>query len=219
MDDLRASGLWSETESLEPFNCLEFKAVWLGLLSFLSTVEDSTVLAISDNTTVVGYIRNKGDIKSDQFNQLSSRLLRWSEPVGSAHSRESQHAGLRPVHESSSSVQLVSQPLGLPMSLETVGQPHLDPFATSEDTRLPFYVSPFPDPQVWAVDALAFEWSSLWAYAFPPFLLLPVVLRKVREGSSEVILVARTEPRSPGFQISWSCWSTFPGSFRCHETC
>ena len=204
LDDLRASGLWSETESLQHINCLELKAVWLGLQSFLSTVEDSTVLAMSDNTTVVGYIRNKGGTKSDQLNQLTSRLLRWSEDHGINLLARHIPGSRNTLADALSRRAPVASNWSLNPSIcrrlwRLWGQPHLDLFATSEDTRLPVYVSPFPDPQAWAVDALAIEWSSLWAYAFPPFSLLPAVLRKVREGSSEVILVAPNWPAKPWF--------------------
>ena len=47
-------------------------------------------------------------------------------------------------------------------------KPHVDLFATKFNHRLPTYVSPVPDPQAWAVDALSISWSGMLAYAFPP---------------------------------------------------
>ena len=39
--------------------------------------------------------------------------------------------------------------------------PHVDLFATSLNTKFPLYVSPIPDPQAWAVDALNILWEIL----------------------------------------------------------
>ena len=63
-----------------------------------------------------------------------------------------------------------------------------------DNNKIPTFVSPFPDKRVWAVDALAIRWSGMWAYAFPPFLLIPLVLRKVRKEQVGLVLVA---PRWP----------------------
>ncbi len=57
--------------------------------------------------------------------------------------------------------------------LATWGNPWLDLFATRVNHRLPLYVSPMQDLHAWGVDALAFSWRSLDAYAFLHLLLIP----------------------------------------------
>lgn len=47
-------------------------------------------------------------------------------------------------------------------------KPLIDLFATRLNFRLPVYVSPIPDPQAWAVDALTLPWTGLEALC--PFL-------------------------------------------------
>ena len=42
----------------------------------------------------------------------------------------------------------------------------MDLFATRFN-KLPQFVSPIPDPQAWAVDALSLSWENLDPYAFP----------------------------------------------------
>lgn len=44
----------------------------------------------------------------------------------------------------------------------------LDLFATSRNNQLPLFVSPCPDDQAWAVDAMSLGWVGLFAYAYPP---------------------------------------------------
>ena len=75
----------------------------------------------------------------------------------------------------------------------------IDLFATKFSKRLPLYVSPVPDPEAWAVDALSFSWTNLQGYAFPPFPILGKVLRKAREDSASLILVAPHWPAQAWF--------------------
>ena len=74
------------------------------------------------------------------------------------------------------------------------GKPWIDLFATKFSKRLPVYVSPVPDPEAWQVDALAFSWRGLEAYAFPPFPLISEVLRKARQDQPSLILIASDWP-------------------------
>ena len=46
--------------------------------------------------------------------------------------------------------------------------PEVDLFATRYNNKLPKFVSPVPDPQAWALDALSFSCEDLDLYAFPP---------------------------------------------------
>ena len=78
-------------------------------------------------------------------------------------------------------------------------KPHIDLFATRFSRRLPLFVSPVPDPQAWAVDALAIPWTNLSAYAFPPFSILRKVIRKARVEEASLILVAPMWESQPWF--------------------
>ena len=56
----------------------------------------------------------------------------------------------------------------------------MDLFANRWNAKLPTFVSPVPDPQALAVDALSLSRQNLWAYAFAPLQLLTKVLAKLR---------------------------------------
>ena len=70
------------------------------------------------------------------------------------------------------------------------GKLHIDLFATRDNNKILMFVSPFPNERAWAVDTLAITWSGMWAYAFPLFLLILLVLQKIREEQVELVLVA-----------------------------
>ena len=60
-------------------------------------------------------------------------------------------------------------------------QPQVDLFATRFNNKLPQFVSPVPDPQAWAVDAISLSWENLDPYAFPPAAILGKVVEKLQD--------------------------------------
>jgi hypothetical protein len=63
---------------------------------------------------------------------------------------------------------------------QIMGTPNIDLFATRANSQLPVFCSPYPDPLAWTCDALSVNWEGIFAYAFPPPILIPKVLMKVR---------------------------------------
>ena len=79
-------------------------------------------------------------------------------------------------------------------------QPQIDLFATRFNNKLPLFVSPVPDPQATAVDALSLPWEDLDAYAFPPTAILGKVVEKLQDTlCTRIILIAPGWPNMPWF--------------------
>ena len=79
-------------------------------------------------------------------------------------------------------------------------QPQVDLFATRFNNKLPQFVSPVPDPQAWAVDALSLSWEDLDPYAFPPAAVLGKVVEKLQDyPCNRIILIAPGWPNMPWF--------------------
>ena len=79
-------------------------------------------------------------------------------------------------------------------------QPQVDLFATRFNDKLPQFVSPVPDPQAWAVDALSLSWEDLDPYAFPPVAILGKVVEKLQDyPCNRIILIAPGWPNMPWF--------------------
>ena len=73
-------------------------------------------------------------------------------------------------------------------------------FDTRFNNKLPLFVSPVPDPQATAVDALSLPWEDLDAYAFPPTAILGKVVEKLQDSTcTRIILIARGWPNMPWF--------------------
>ena len=71
-----------------------------------------------------------------------------------------------------------------------LGRPLIDLFATRDNNKLPTFASLYPEEMAYAIDALSILWDGMWAYAYPPTLLLPQVLQRVSTESVGLILIA-----------------------------
>ena len=71
-------------------------------------------------------------------------------------------------------------------------RPQIDLFATNLNTKLPTYVSPIPDPQAWAVDALNISWKNMIGYTFPPHSTT------TKSGPKVTVPGMQAHPDSPG---------------------
>jgi len=67
--------------------------------------------------------------------------------------------------------------------------PQIDLFATSQNHKLPVYMSPLPDPASWDTDALVQPWDQMIAYAYPQVSLIRAVLNKVLNSQNLTLLL------------------------------
>jgi len=85
--------------------------------------------------------------------------------------------------------------------LETFGPFNIDLFASLNNNKCEAYVSWFPDPGAIAVDAFTLSWENLDFYAFPPFILLPRVLRKIVDDEAMGTIVMPWWPSQAWFPL------------------
>ena len=74
-----------------------------------------------------------------------------------------------------------------------------DLFTSDWNARCPRYVSWFPQPRAWKVEALSISWKDLHGYAFPPFNLIKNCLTKLVQDQSTVVLVSPYWPSQSWF--------------------
>ena len=205
MVDRVASGSWSSLQRTLHINELELLAVQLGLDQLLLPPLPSLVRVVSDNSTVVAYLNRQGGTTSGSLSQLAEEvLLSWFHRGVRLTARHL--AGVSNVLADALSRQGLVHPTEWTLSLGVLqpvwdrwGLPLVDLFATQESARLPVFVSPVPDSRALAVDALSISWEAMVVYAFPPFALLPRVLRTVEQDHPHMILIAPRWPARPWF--------------------
>ena len=159
VDQNSTKGLWSDREKRLHINVLELKAVSLALRDFKDHCQNQTVLVATDNSTVVAYINKQGGTHSAEVCALLWKIMTWCHHY---------HITLKARHipgclnvmadllSRSNQVQSTEWSLH-PQVFKQICQkwftPNVDLFATHLNHKLPLYVSPFPDPKAWDIDA------------------------------------------------------------------
>ena len=200
-------GVSSVTEKHLHINLLELKAVLLALRFFQTDCRNNQVLIASDNTSVVAYINKQGGTRSAELCALMWRILTWCHQNNVTLRARHVPGSLNVIVDGLSRRNQI-QPTEWSLSPQIFKQisklwksPQVDLFATSLNKKLPTYVSPIPDPQAWAVDALNIQWENLVAYAFPPTALLPKVVQKLQSQTCRMILIAPGWPTKPWWDL------------------
>ena len=121
-------------------------------------------------------------------------------PQGTSHprpaERDRQAIQTWPDHSN----RMVTSSRSVPSCMLKVAPATMDLFATRFNNKLPQFVSPVPDPQAWAVDALSLSWEDLDPYAFPPAAILGKVVEKLQDyPCNRIILIAPGWPNMPWF--------------------
>jgi hypothetical protein len=205
MQDLTASGIWTEHLSTLHINVLELKAIWLGLQAFSHRLDNSAVALMSDNTSAVAYLRNQGGTRSHQMCDLAVDICLWAEDRGITliPRHIPGHLNVLADHLSRRD-QILKTEWSLNQTIANRifhlwGSPHVDLFALEMNTKLATYMSPIPETQAWKVDSLIQSWGGLYAYAYPPTALIRAVINKIRTDKVEVILIAPCWPNQEWF--------------------
>ena len=201
LDKHQVSGSWSTREATLHINHLEMLAVLYALRAFRLQLKGLTVQLMSDNASVVSYIRKQGGTVSVPLYLLTREVLilaRDAQITLLAKHIPGERNALadllsrmdKIVHTEWTLLHSVFE--ALCMAWDT---PNLDLFATRLNNRLPVFVSPMADPLAVDVDAMSMSWRGMYAYAFPPFVMLGRVLEKVfKDHPCEMILVAPKWP-------------------------
>ena len=173
LNEHMARGSWSLRESKLHINYLELKAVLLALQEFQALCMNKVVLVATDNTTVVAYINKEGGMKSGPLCALLWRILTLC--TRNQVTLKARHIPGR-LNVIADKLSRLGQTIQTEWSLNPGifraicnrwHTPQVDLFATRFNNKLPQFVSPVPDPQAWAVDALSLSWEGLDPYRLP----------------------------------------------------
>ena len=141
----------------------------MALQFFKQNCSNNLVLIASDNTSAVSYINKQGGTKSAAQCVLIWRIVTWCHNNKVTFRARHVPGSLNVIADSlSRRNQIQSAEWSLsPQIFKKVSRVweslQVDLFATSLNKKLPLYVSPIPDPQAWAVDALNIPWENLVA--------------------------------------------------------
>ena len=188
LGDQIASGLWAPEDGEHSINARELLAIERALKWFAPLLVGASVAVFADNSTDVSYLRNEGGTHSSLLNSIAQRILRWAEDQSVVISPQfvmGKHNVL------ADALSRPNQILGSEWTLKQEVFTDLcrrwpvsiDLFATSQNHRCSLYFSPYHDLNALGTDALLQNWNGWQAYAFPPWSLIPAVLKKLRSSS------------------------------------
>lgn len=85
--------------------------------------------------------------------------------------------------------------------VQKFGSPAIDLFATRINKKCNKFVSWFPNPKSWAVDAFTLKWTNIFFYGFPPFSTITKVLDKIVQEKALGIVVVPCWPTQPWYPL------------------
>lgn len=202
----QAAGQWTEQFKLNHINLLEMQAVWNALKTFQASLQNRKVLVRCDNATVVAYINKQGGTRSLNLCVLLWEMMQWcikhKIQIFAAHIPGKKNCLADKLSRGRTVIKLTEWSLKemvVNQVFHVLGVPNIDLFATRLNKKLPVFCSPYPDVQALACDALSIAWTNMFAYAFPPPILLPKVLNKVQEEDCTILLIAPIAPHQSWF--------------------
>lgn len=204
--EVRTHGFWSEEDKRNHINYLELLAVFHGLRCFSSHLRGCDVLVRVDNSTALSYINRMGSIRFPHLSALTREIWCWCADrdlfIYASYVPSAQNV------EADAESRIVSEEMEWTLKQDhfdrisaAFGPFDIDLFATSINTKCQNFISWFPDPLAYAVDAFSLNWSDFYFYAFPPFILILRVLRKIIADKAEGILVVPWWPAQPWFPL------------------
>ena len=206
LNDQVISGTWSFAEAQQHINILEMLAVQRTVQHFRDAVRDSQILIQTDNSTVVAYLNKEGGTRSSLLCAHTLRFLMWCQNhfirVRAVHI-----AGITNVLADDLSRGTSTAPtecMLAPHIVQTLCNrwfcPTIDLFATALNKQLPVYCSRHYETGALAADALSIDWAGMTAYAFPPLVLLNLVVGKISREDCRVIFIAPFWPQHLWFR-------------------
>ena len=189
-------GYWSEKEKEScHINELELTAVLYTLRSFRDLVSGKTILFRIDNITAVAYVNKLGGTRSGRLLSVAKLIFKFCEQYN-VWIRASYIPGAENVAADRASRMELDETdwmLNRKIFEESCRMlsffPDIDLFASRHSNQCNCFVSWFPDPEASFVDAFTISWNNQKFYSFPPFAMIPRVIRKIVNDEGEGILV------------------------------
>ena len=204
-EECQRRGIWPPTMRRWHINQLELLTVLIAVKE-INLKRNSHIKLHCDNLTAVQVI-SRGGSRAANLNSIARRLFNLLFKKRSFLTAVHIQGVRNVLADSLSRTKPVSSewtlcPLGRQRILSTNPDIQIDLFATSENSLVDKFVSPFPHPQAAAVDAMSINWNKWsWIYLFPPTNFLLKVLQKIRSYKGNAVIIAPFWPKRPWFPL------------------
>jgi len=203
-ENVSTGGLWSASERMWHINHLELIAAFHALKSFTQDVNDCQILFRIDNTTAISYINKMGGTRHKTLSQISREFWQYCESkklwiLATYISSKENYVADRESRVQNFEHEWELNDSYFNLVIEHFGYPEVDLFASNINTKCNKFVSWRPCPGAMAVDAFTISWSKIKFYAFPPFIVIARVIKKIIDDNAHGILVVPQWPSQPWF--------------------
>uniref|UniRef100_A0A0A9ZI08 Transposon Ty3-I Gag-Pol polyprotein n=1 Tax=Lygus hesperus TaxID=30085 RepID=A0A0A9ZI08_LYGHE len=199
MGEERINGWWSKEEAGCHINLLELRAIELALHHFCGQITNSRILIRSDNTTAISCVNRQGSMVSQALFDVTKRIWIWCEERGNfifasyIASKENVVADECSRLLPGDTEWSLNDDIFYKITIE-LGTPTIDLFASAANSKCTQFFAWHPDPRAIGIDAFTHSWKNLKFYAFPPFVLILKVLRKIIADQATGIVVVPDWP-------------------------
>lgn len=211
-------GFWNSSEKQYHINYLELLAAFNGIKSFAKNHSNCNIILRIDNITAISYINRMGGIRFPHLNDITQQIWKWCESrkiiifASYVNTRENVIADWASRQKPTESEYSLSQ-TAFQKITNIFGIPQIDLFASYQNKKCQIFVSWHPDPQSSFIDAFTLNWGNFFFYAFPPFSLLPRVLKKIKAEKAKGIVVYPLWKTQPWFPVLENLQITKPINF------
>jgi hypothetical protein len=197
-------GAWEDDSRL--IDELELRVVLQALETFPILGPGQRILLKCDNTTAVAYVNNMGG-RIQRLDRVAKKIWRLLEQTQSFMTAMYIATDDNPADALTRGVTSRRRMLDTEVQLNPdivrenfsrgPFRPQIDWFASDQNAQLPrFYTwKAMPFSSAEGVDAFMYSWNACPGYIFPPFVLIPRIIRKIRDERAKILLV---HPRWPG---------------------
>ena len=166
-----------------------------GLEAVVRNVQNSTILVQSDNTTALAYLQKKGGTKCKILSNIAVDIWDWA-------LKQDNHLVARHIpgklnitaDQLSRKVDFSDYQLDTSIFRKlnaTWGPITIDLFARGWNKQVENFFSWKGHPEALGIDAMMQKWPEKGAYAFPPYIMIPRVLREIRHQKlKEIVIIA-----------------------------
>lgn len=200
----QTKGTWTVEEAKLHINELELLALFFGLKSFIKGAGYHIICHV-DNTTAISYINKFGGCRSTYSHSIAKLIWQFCEENGHWLTATYIHTKANKLADQLSRGSINEHDFSLSDTafseiVKCFGMPEVDLFATYVSKKCIRFWSWLPDPLAEGVDAFTNTWNEYF-YAFPPFILISRVLKKIRSDQSVGILVVPQWESQPWFPV------------------
>ena len=193
----KAQGQFSVLEAPHSTNTKEIYAVLFGLQAHRRYLQNQHILIMSDSTTAISVVKNMGSMDCLIHNRLVQEIWHFAESKGiwisityiPGKANIESDEGSRVFNENTEWVlpqQIFDK---LIHQFRSSGPVITDLFTSRLNFKLKPYISWGPDPFSVHIDAFTMQWDSPYTYyAYPPFSIIPKVLKKVHQDQATILL-------------------------------